>query len=128
MIRAGLEIKGHARIPAVDSDPEGISAVCDPGGGVALIESIAEDRSAYQGFDPDFEPFPDGEGIGPIKFATDAAGSEQEGIGVATVAGSESVTEIRRRSGFGVEAGSSEEFVNHFAGLKVGGFDGEAYR
>ena len=78
MIRAGLEIEGHARIPAVDSDPEGISAVCDPGRGIPLIKSIAEDRSGHEGFDPDFAAFPDCKGTGPIKFATDAAGSEQE--------------------------------------------------
>ena len=59
IIRAGLEIEGHARIPAVDSDPEGISAVCDPGRGIPLIKSIAEDRSGHEGFDPDFAAFPD---------------------------------------------------------------------
>ena len=45
---------------------------------------------------------------------------------MATVARPECVAEIRLRSGSRVEAGSSEEFVNHFAGLKVGGFDPEA--
>ena len=45
---------------------------------------------------------------------------------MATVARPECVAEIRLRPGSRVEAGSSEEFVNHFAGFKVGGFDPEA--